>query len=69
MATIEEVDDTVNASDGLSSSEDALEGQTADRRHVDALLDISEELFLKELEPYDYICSSGWEEAVSTRIL
>lgn len=67
MASTEEVDDTVHGSDGLSTYEDALEGETADRRHVDALLDISEEFFLKELEPYDNICSSGWEEAVNIR--
>lgn len=67
MTTIEEVDDTVSGSDGLSTYEDALEGQTGDRRHADALLDISEEFFLKELEPYDYPCSSDWEEAVSIR--
>lgn len=67
MATVEEVDDTVNGSNGLSTQEDALGGQTGDRRHVDALLDISEEFFLKELEPYDYHSSSGWEEAVSRR--
>lgn len=36
-----------------------------ERAHVDALLDISEEDFLKELEPYEYHCYPGWEEAVS----
>ncbi|KAK2854117.1 hypothetical protein Q5P01_006778 [Channa striata] len=38
--------------------------RTAERRHVDVLLDISEEDFLKELEPHEYHCYSGWEEAV-----
>ncbi len=70
MATLEKVDHT--AVDGsveeLSALEDAVWEQpykTPDRRHVDALVDISEEDFLKELEPYEYHCYSGWEEAVS----
>lgn len=41
--------------------------QTPDRRHVDNLLDISEEGFLKDLEPHEHRPNSGWEEAVSTR--
>lgn len=69
MATLEEEDHTaVNESDKLPTHEDAVGEQpdeTPDRRHVDALLDISEENFLKELEPYEYHCCSGWEEAVS----
>lgn len=69
MATLEEEDHTaVNGSDKLPTHEDAVGEQpyqTPDRRHVDALLDISEEDFLKELEPYEYHCYSGWEEAVS----
>nr|XP_057944528.1 uncharacterized protein si:ch73-103b9.2 [Doryrhamphus excisus]XP_057944529.1 uncharacterized protein si:ch73-103b9.2 [Doryrhamphus excisus] len=36
----------------------------AQRFHVDALLDISEEAFMKEVEPYEYHCYPGWEEAV-----
>lgn len=40
--------------------------QTPDRRHVDNLLDISEEGFLKDLEPHEHHPYSGWEEAVST---
>lgn len=39
--------------------------QTPDRRHVDNLLDISEEGFLKDLEPHEHHPCSGWEEAVS----
>lgn len=39
--------------------------RTPGRRHVDVLLDISEEDSLKELEPHEYHCYSGWEEAVS----
>lgn len=70
MATSEEVDHTaVDGSDKeLPAQEDAGGEQpysTPDRRHVDALLDISEEDFLKDLEPYEYHCYSGWEEAVS----
>ncbi|XP_070823247.1 uncharacterized protein C16orf46 homolog [Chaetodon trifascialis] len=69
MATVEEVDNTaVNGPDReLPAQEDAVGEQpykTPDRRHVDALLDISEEDFLKDLEPYEYHGYSGWEEAV-----
>lgn len=39
--------------------------RTTERRHVDVLLDLSEEDFLMELEPHEYHCYSGWEEAVS----
>lgn len=42
--------------------------ETPERSSVEALLDISEENFLKELEPYEYHCYSGWEEAVSKRL-
>lgn len=42
--------------------------QTPDRRHVDNLLDISEEGFLKDLEPHEHHPYSGWEEAVSILI-
>ncbi|XP_029354927.1 uncharacterized protein C16orf46 homolog [Echeneis naucrates] len=38
--------------------------RTPERRHVDTLLDISEEDFLKEQEPHEYHCYSGLEEAV-----
>lgn len=41
---------------------------TPDRRHVDNLLDISEEGFLKDLEPHEHHPYSGWEEAVSTNL-
>ncbi|XP_044047129.1 uncharacterized protein C16orf46 homolog [Siniperca chuatsi] len=69
MATLKEVDHTaVNGSDKeLPTQKDAVGEQpykTPERRHVDALLDISEEDFLTELEPYEYHCYSGWEEAV-----
>ncbi|XP_073321055.1 uncharacterized protein [Pagrus major] len=70
MATSEEVDHTaVNGSDQqLPAQEDAAGEQppckTPDRTQVDALLDISEEDFLKELEPHEYHCYSVWQEAV-----
>lgn len=70
MATLEEMDHTaVNGSDkGFPEQEDTAGEQpynTPERAHVDVLLDISEEDFLKELEPHEYHCYSGWEEAVS----
>lgn len=70
MAAVEEADHTaVNGSvPELSAQGDAAEDQpyqTPDRRHVDALLAFSEEDFLKELEPFEYHCYSGLEEAVS----
>ncbi|XP_042358214.1 uncharacterized protein C16orf46 homolog [Plectropomus leopardus] len=66
MTSLKEVDHTpVNGShEELSSQEDAVGEQPPERRHVDALLDISEEEFIKELEPYEYHCYSGWDEAV-----
>ncbi|XP_077569054.1 uncharacterized protein LOC144194104 [Stigmatopora nigra] len=36
----------------------------AQRIHVDVLLDMSEKAFLKDMEPHEYHCYSGWEEAV-----
>ncbi|XP_008292980.1 uncharacterized protein C16orf46 homolog [Stegastes partitus] len=51
----------------FSAQEDTAEEEphrTAERRHVDSLLDVSEEGFEKELEPHEYHCYSGWEEAV-----
>ncbi|XP_071344525.1 uncharacterized protein C16orf46 homolog [Trachinotus anak] len=69
MATLKEVARTaVGGSDEeLPTQEDAVEEEpyrTPERRHVDVLLDISEEESLKELEPYEYHCYSGLEEAV-----
>ncbi|XP_054627579.1 uncharacterized protein LOC129178915 isoform X2 [Dunckerocampus dactyliophorus] len=57
----------MNGSDEeIPFEDDAVEDQLykAQRLHVDALLDISEEAFLKEVEPYEYHCYPGWEEAV-----
>ncbi|XP_038556706.1 uncharacterized protein si:ch73-103b9.2 [Micropterus salmoides] len=69
MATLKEVDHAaVNGSaTEPPTQEDAVGAQlykTPERRHVDTLLDISEQDFLTELEPYEYHCYSGWEEAV-----
>ncbi|XP_031169959.1 uncharacterized protein LOC116060511 isoform X2 [Sander lucioperca] len=65
MATLKEVDHTtVDGSEELPTQEDAVGDQTKERRHVDSLLDISEEDFMKEQEPYEYHCYPGWEEAV-----
>ncbi|KAE8297125.1 hypothetical protein D5F01_LYC03740 [Larimichthys crocea] len=69
MATLKKEEHTaVNGSDRESSTQEDTAGEqrdrTADRRHVEALLDISEEDFLKELEPYEDHCYSGWDEAV-----
>lgn len=71
MATLEDADGSA-ADDGadreLVTPGDADGEQTLnspERRHVDALLDISEEDMFKELEPHEYHCYSGWEEAVS----
>lgn len=55
----------------LSSEEDKTGSQTrkmTQRKHVDALLDISEEMFLRDQEPYEYHCYSAWEDAVSFSI-
>ncbi|XP_061522033.1 uncharacterized protein LOC133396320 [Phycodurus eques] len=57
----------MNGSDeGTPDQEDAAEEQLykAQRIHVDALLDMSEEAFLEDLEPHEYHCYCGWEEAV-----
>ncbi|KAA8595558.1 uncharacterized protein C16orf46 homolog isoform X1 [Etheostoma spectabile] len=66
MATLKEVaHTTVDGSDNnLPTQEDPVGDQTKERRHVDSLLDISEEDSMKEQEPYEYHCYSGWEEAV-----
>ncbi|XP_054892478.1 uncharacterized protein C16orf46 homolog isoform X2 [Poeciliopsis prolifica] len=35
-----------------------------ERKHVDALLDISEQSFMRDLEPHEWHCYPGWEHAV-----
>nr|XP_020464431.1 uncharacterized protein LOC109965044 [Monopterus albus] len=69
MATLKEVDHTAaKGSDMELPAQGDVFGEqpyeTLERRHVDALLDISEEDLLKEQEPYEYHCYSGREEAV-----
>ncbi|XP_077376196.1 uncharacterized protein C16orf46 homolog isoform X2 [Festucalex cinctus] len=57
----------MDGSDGATpEQEDAVDEQLykAQRMHVDVLLEMSEEAFLKELEPHEYHCYCGWEEAV-----
>ena len=39
--------------------------QLPNRGHVDALLDISDDTSSKEQEPFEFLCLSRWEEAVS----
>ncbi|XP_037835750.1 uncharacterized protein si:ch73-103b9.2 [Kryptolebias marmoratus] len=48
----------------LSSQENTAAPKETPRRHIDALLDISEENFMKELEAYEYQGYSGWEDDV-----
>ncbi|KAL6113193.1 uncharacterized protein ACO6RY_11533 [Pungitius sinensis] len=65
MATLKEVErPAVNGSDHELPAQEELWEQTPGRRHVDVLLDISEEDFIKEMEPHEYHCYSGLEEAV-----
>ncbi|XP_074523052.1 uncharacterized protein C16orf46 homolog [Halichoeres trimaculatus] len=64
MATLQEEDPT--AENDSPTEEDTVEElpfETPERKHVDALIDISEEEFLKELEPFEFHCYNGWEEA------
>lgn len=71
MATVKQVEDSVvqGTQEELPAEESPGREQPdrtpAHRRHVQAFLDISEEEFLEELEPYDYHCYPGLEEAVS----
>ncbi|XP_029983825.1 uncharacterized protein C16orf46 homolog [Sphaeramia orbicularis] len=70
MAPVKEVDHSaVQGTQGELPAEEGSGSEQPDRtppgrRHVEALLDISEEGFLEILEPYEYHCYSGWEEAV-----
>ncbi|XP_069030392.1 uncharacterized protein C16orf46 homolog [Embiotoca jacksoni] len=69
MVTLEEEDHTaVNGADQKVSTQDDSDREQPynipGRGHVDALLDISEENFLKEEDPYEYHCYSAWEETV-----
>lgn len=71
MSTLNEVDtSSVNGSEKeLSTQGEAVGEQTPQRRHADALLDLSEEVFMNELEPHEYHCYPGWEEAVRILLL
>lgn len=71
MATVEVGGRPVSGSDGAPAPEEAAGEElckSPDRKHVDALLDISEEELLKELEPQEDICYRGWDEAVSNHL-
>ncbi|XP_054866915.1 uncharacterized protein LOC111572296 [Amphiprion ocellaris] len=67
MVSVKEEDLTAvnGARRDFSTQEDTVWETNAavERRIVDSLLDISEESVLKELEPHEYHCYSGWEEA------
>ncbi|XP_034535933.1 uncharacterized protein LOC117810285 isoform X2 [Notolabrus celidotus] len=65
MATLKGEDPA--AENDLPTEEDTVEElphETPERQHADTLIDISERAFLKELEPFEYHCNNGWEEAV-----
>ncbi|TNM91191.1 hypothetical protein fugu_003480 [Takifugu bimaculatus] len=66
MAAVEAGETTARGSEELPAAEEAAEQlyESPGRRHVDALLDISEEELLRDLEPLEYCCSSSWDEAV-----
>ncbi|XP_029702598.1 uncharacterized protein C16orf46 homolog isoform X1 [Takifugu rubripes] len=66
MAAVEAGETTVRGSEELPAAEEEAEQlyESPGRRHVDALLDISEEELLRDLEPLEYCCSSSWDEAV-----
>lgn len=71
MATVEVGERPASGSDGAPAPEGAAGEElreTPDRKHVDALLDISEEELLKELEPQEDLCYGGWDEAVSNHL-
>uniref|UniRef100_A0A2I4APC9 Uncharacterized protein C16orf46 homolog n=1 Tax=Austrofundulus limnaeus TaxID=52670 RepID=A0A2I4APC9_AUSLI len=53
-----------NREDWQLSPQETAEPKETPCRHVDALLHISEENFMKELEPHEYQGYSGWEDAV-----
>ncbi|TNN75780.1 hypothetical protein EYF80_013927 [Liparis tanakae] len=57
----------VSSEEELWTQEDAAWEQTPERRLVEVLLDISEEDFVNELEPHEYHCYAGWEDAKGDR--
>lgn len=63
----EEEEEDLTAVDGANrdfSEQEDTDEETAGRTHVDSLLDVSEESFMKEVEPHEYHCYPGWEDAV-----
>ncbi|XP_072320729.1 uncharacterized protein C16orf46 homolog [Eucyclogobius newberryi] len=63
--------ETMNAQDSGAAEQcddqhavDSTSDTTPDRRHVNVLLELSEEEFMKELRPHEYRRDQGWEEAV-----
>lgn len=60
MATLKEDPTAENEGDTVED----LPFVTPERKHVDVLIDISEEELVKEQEPFEFHCHSGWEEAV-----
>ncbi|XP_040896790.1 uncharacterized protein si:ch73-103b9.2 [Toxotes jaculatrix] len=64
MATSKAEDHTAAGGSDKELPAQEEKDKSSERRLVDVLLDISEEDFLKELEPYEYHCYSGLEEAV-----
>lgn len=70
MASIKvEVSPDELTSDNEFSTKEQKPDKTPDKRHVDVLLDVSEEDFINDLEPHEYHCYHGWEEAVSKCLL
>ncbi|CAJ1048807.1 uncharacterized protein LOC117810285 isoform X2 [Xyrichtys novacula] len=65
MATQKEEDSTTESSSPTEedTAEDLLY-ETPERKHAHTLIDDSEEELLKEQEPSEYHCYTGWEEAV-----
>lgn len=68
MATVEAGETAVGGAEELPAAEEAAGEQLYEspgRRHVEALLDISEEEVLRDLEPLECCCPSSWDQAVS----
>lgn len=68
MATKEEKDEPQSGSEEEEHVAPEEQPYKDELVHVDALLNISQEDFLKELEPHECHCYPGWEEAVSHRL-
>lgn len=66
MLSQQEGETAENREDWELSPQEKTEGpKETPNRHVDTLLHISAEVFMKELEPHEYQGYSGWEDAVS----